>query len=679
MTDRTDLQFLATLPPGRDDRRRALAVVLVSALVFVLLAPFAKVRLAPVPAFIPIYESALVVFDLITAVLLFGQYGFLRSPALLVLAGGYLFTAGMTVAHALTFPGLFAPGGLLGAGPQSTAWLYMFWHGGFPLVVIAYARLKGATAPPAGPVRRVRPVILGCVAVVLAVVGALTALATGGDTLPAIMQGHGYTPLMRTVVTSTWALSVVALAALWRRRPYTVLDLWLMVVMCVWIFDIALSAVLNAGRFDVGFYAGRIYGLLAASFVLVVLLLEHGKLYMRVVETNRALAREVAERGRAQAEAAAANRAKSDFLSRMSHELRTPLNAILGFGQLLERRGGDERERESVQQILQAGRHLLRLINEVLDIARIEAGRMALSLEPVHVHEAVTRVLDLARPLAAARGIAMATSDPSTLDRYVMADAQRLQQVLLNLVSNAIKYNREGGVLTVAADDRADGRVRLTVSDTGPGIPPELRPRLFTPFERLGAGDGVEGTGLGLALSRRLMELMGGAIGVDSDVGEGSRFWIELPKASAPVATARAGAVSGTGAPVAGPTGVVLYVEDNAANVRLVESVLAFRPSVRLLTATSGAQALELARRSRPAAVLLDLHLPDIPGEDVFRALRADPALARTPVVVVSADATPGQIRRLLAAGVSDYLTKPLDIDRLLAVVDELLAAPRSP
>jgi PAS domain S-box-containing protein len=273
--------FLSTLPAAAGERRLALAVVAISTVIFLAAVPFAKLPLAPLAAFIPIYQSALVVNDLITAVLLFGQFSILRSRGLLLLASGYLFTAFMAASHALSFPGLFAPGGLLGAGPQTTAWLYMFWHGGFPLLVIAYALdRKPLNGPRGGAV--VSSIAAALVAVVL-----LTALATAGqDFLPAIMRGNHYTPALITVISSVWALSLVALVALWWRRPHSVLDLWLMVVLCAWLFDIGLSAVFNAGRFDLGFYAGRIYGLLAASLVLMVLLLDNGMLYSRLAETH---------------------------------------------------------------------------------------------------------------------------------------------------------------------------------------------------------------------------------------------------------------------------------------------------------------------------------------------------------------------------------------------------------
>jgi PAS domain S-box-containing protein len=289
--------FLPTLPASRFDRRLALAVVAVSTLIFAALAPFARLQLPEVWPFIPSYESALAINDLITAVLLYAQFRTFRARALLWLASGYLFTAFMAVVHALTFPGLFSPTGLLGAGPQSTAWLYMFWHCGFPLAVIGYA-LQKPNGGEAGPGFRSAggAVALSLIAVAAAVAG-LALLATAGQgALPAIMQGNGYTPLLIGVVSAVWALSFAALLALWLRRPHSVLDLWLMVVMCAWLFDIALAAVLNAGRFDLGFYAGRIYGLMAASFVLIVLLLETSALYSRLAASFEIERRRAAHR-----------------------------------------------------------------------------------------------------------------------------------------------------------------------------------------------------------------------------------------------------------------------------------------------------------------------------------------------------------------------------------------------
>jgi PAS domain S-box-containing protein len=274
--------FLSTVPPEGAQRRFAAAVALVSAAVFIALVPFGKRPLGEVWAFIPAYQSATVVTDLITAVLLFGQFAILGSRALAALGTGYLLTAFIAVAYALTFPGLFAPSGLLGTGPQTTAWLYMFWHVAFPLAVIVYARLDTGSRKSVDPAAR-RRIIAGCTFLAVALTGGLTALATlGGDTLPAIMSGHGYTSAMIGIVGLVWSVSLIALLVLWQRKPHSVLDLWMLVVLCAWVFDIGLSAVFNAGRFDLGFYAGRVYGLVGSTLVLLVLLLENGTLYARL-------------------------------------------------------------------------------------------------------------------------------------------------------------------------------------------------------------------------------------------------------------------------------------------------------------------------------------------------------------------------------------------------------------
>lgn len=270
----------------------ALAVVLVSLVVFVAAIPFAKVPLPASARFILAYDLVMAIIDLGTAALLFSQFGLLRSRALFVLSSGYVFTAALALAHALSYPGALSPTGLLGAGPQSTAWLYMFWHGGFPLFVIAYAFLKGGERRPDGPAAHPLVSLLYSTLALLPLVCGLTALATvGQDFLPAIMQGNRYSPSMVLTVSSVWLTSFAALVVLWWRRPHTVLDLWLMVVACAWIFDIALSAVFNAGRYDLGFYAGRIYGLIATSFVLIVLLVENTWIYARLLKEYERSAR----------------------------------------------------------------------------------------------------------------------------------------------------------------------------------------------------------------------------------------------------------------------------------------------------------------------------------------------------------------------------------------------------
>ena len=295
--------ILSMLPAGPFERRLALWVLLVSVAIFIALAPFAKVPLAQVPAFLPLYQSALCINDAMTALLLFGQARAARSRSLLVLASGYVFTALITLAHLLTYPAVFSPTGLLGAGLQSTAWLYMFWHAGFPLVVIAFAIIERG-ALERTPVNSVS-ISKGMLAATLAA-AALTLLATlGHDLLPEVIFRNRYTGVYPYVAGTVWALPMIAAAVLWRRRPHTVLDVWLMVVMCAWVFEIALGAVLNGGRYDLGFYFGRVYGLLAASFVLMVLLFEHSVLYARLLEARTAERRKTRELVAATAEMAA--------------------------------------------------------------------------------------------------------------------------------------------------------------------------------------------------------------------------------------------------------------------------------------------------------------------------------------------------------------------------------------
>jgi PAS domain S-box-containing protein len=391
--------------------------------------------------------------------------------------------------------------------------------------------------------------------------------------------------------------------------------------------------------------------------------------------------RDITERQRsaaarqAQRVAEEANRAKSEFLSRMSHELRTPLNSILGFAQLLDLEGGTPEQRESIHYILRGGRHLLELINEVLDIARIEEGRLPLSPEPVPVQELLLQSLNLVRPLATARALHLPTTLPEPCATHVLADRQRLQQVLLNLLTNAIKYNRPGGTVQVRCATVAADRLRIFVEDTGLGLTPDQVDRLFTPFERLGAEQSqIEGTGLGLALSQRLVQAMGGTIGVASTPGEGSSFWLELAVSEDPVERlARTGEFALALAQPGGRAARVLYVEDNLSNLKLIERLLAHRANVRLLSAMQGQLGLELAREHQPDLILLDLHLPDLAGDEVLRRLQGDATTRRIPVVIMSADATPNQIVRLRAAGARDYLTKPIDVARFLTVVDDLL------
>ena len=373
-------------------------------------------------------------------------------------------------------------------------------------------------------------------------------------------------------------------------------------------------------------------------------------------------------------EADRANSAKNEFLARMSHELRTPLNAVLGFAQLFHPETLSPEDCESVQQIIRGGQHLLNLINEVLDISRIEAGHLVIAPESVRLWDLAQEAAEMIRPLAGSRHVSVRVDDDVPGCPNAHADRQRLKQILLNLCSNAVKYNRPGGEVRISCSRTIPGLVRVAVRDRGYGIAAEKLPLLFTPFERLGAElSGVEGTGLGLALCKRLADAMGGALSVESQVGDGSTFYLDLPEAtSLPQASPVPADASVEAAPQAS-SGEVLYIEDTYANVRLMHRLLARRPGVQLLHAPDGASGLRLFAEHEPPIVMLDLHLPDMTGEEILRRIRAQTQNRQPYVAVLTADASMAQRQRVLAAGADAYLTKPLNVPEVLALLDRTL------
>lgn len=402
--------------------------------------------------------------------------------------------------------------------------------------------------------------------------------------------------------------------------------------------------------------------------------------YLLIGADNSARKRVEAELNQATAAAEKANRAKSEFLSGMSHELRTPLNAILGFAQLMGSAvpPPTPSQKRSLDQILKAGWYLLGLINEVLDLALIESGRLVLSPEPVSLAEVMLECGAMVEPQAQKRGISM-TFPQFDVPRFVKADRTRVKQILINLLFNAIKYNRPGGAVVVECVPRAPASIRISVRDSGAGLDPEQLAQLFQPFNRLGREAGAEeGTGLGLVVTKHLIDLMGGAIGAESTIGLGSTFWIDLTLTSAPqladwgtegVEATRPRMPEGT------PKRTLLYVEDNPANLELVEQIIARRPDLRLLSAVDGTLGIAYARAYHPEAILMDINLPGLSGIEVMKMLRADSSTAGIPIIALSSNAAPRDIETGLEAGFFSYLTKPIKINEFMDALDTALTS----
>jgi PAS domain S-box-containing protein len=391
-------------------------------------------------------------------------------------------------------------------------------------------------------------------------------------------------------------------------------------------------------------------------------------------------ARKLAESKLNEAMAAAekANRAKTDFISGMSHELRTPLNAILGFAQLVESGSPPPTpsQKRNLDQILKAGWYLLELINEILDLALIESGQLSLSREPVSLAEVILECQAMIEPQAQKRGIGM-TFPRFDAPCFISADRTRIKQVLINLLFNAVKYNKPGGAVTIACSRTRPGYVRISVGDTGPGLTPEQLAQLFQPFNRLGKETGAEeGTGIGLVVTKRLVDLMGGVIGAESTVGAGSVFWVELAVTAAPkfaVRETERAVLAHPQVPADTPLRTLLYVEDNPANLELIEQLVARRADLRMLSAADGNLGIEFARACLPEVILMDINLPGISGIEAMKILRADPATAHIPIIALSANAVPRDIEKALEAGFFNYLTKPIKVNQFMDALDVAL------
>jgi signal transduction histidine kinase/ActR/RegA family two-component response regulator len=639
---------LSLLDASPRARRIAEITLVLSVLVFAATLPFARMPLARVPAFIPAYQGAFVVNDIVTATLLFGQFSALRSRALLVLAGGYVYTAALAFIHQLTFPGAYAPTGLLGSGAQTTAWLFFFWHGGFPLFVIAYTLLTRKSREVRGPTGLA---IGSTLVAVLCLACGATVLATAGSAmLPAVMENDRYSSEMLAVVAVVWGLSPVALVILWLRRPHSVLDLWLMVVLGAWIFDVGLSAVFNSGRYDVGFYAGRIYGLLASSFILVVLLVETTRLHRalaaatrqlrglagtlqdrvreRTIElerANEALTNEIKERQQTSKQLVQAQKMEAigNLTGGIAHDFNNLLGVVIGnLGLLLDLRKDDAETADLAGDAFTAATRGAELTRQLLAFSR----RQSLQPRRVAVNDLIAETTKLLRrTLGANIDISL---DLGADVWTVVADPAQLESSITNLATNARDAMPKGGRLTITTGARyldadyaeqhsevaAGDYTAIEISDNGSGIPADKLNRIFEPF--FTTKEPGKGTGLGLSMVFGFVKQSGGHITVYSEEGVGTTFRIYLPRAveqDAVQAPPRPVELK----PAQGET--VLAVEDQPAMRKIVVRLLR-ELGYRVLEADNPKAALAILEKEEIDLLFTDVIMPGrMTGFDIAR------------------------------------------------------------
>ena len=611
--------FLVTAPAPLGGRRFALAIVIASFIAFCALAPFARIPLPRIEAFIPIYESTLALNDLLTATLLFIAFSRSRLRAVLFLASGYLFTSLMAVPHMLTFPGLFSSSGLLGAGPQTTAWLYMFWHGGFPLFVICYALLRRNEVASGRSHAGTPANMLSAAAGVVAGVCLLTLFATAGHHfLPRIMQGDGYTTAMVAVNVPVWLLSLVALAVLGSRLPYSILDLWLMVVVCAWMFDVALSTVLNSGRFDLGFYAGRLYGMLAASFVLIILLIEASRLYRRLDEALAVAEERNAELARSREELAQAQRLEAigQLTGGVAHDFNNLLTVVVGNLDLILRARDDAEKIERLAQgAMKAAQRGERLVRQLLTYARKQVTRP----ETVNPNQLIVDIENLMRQVIGEQIEVVTMLSPVLAPAQI--DPAQLETALLNLVINSRDAMTGGGRITIEtrnvtldrqyADSNPEvtsgSYVMVAVSDCGAGMTPAVLARAFDPF--FTTKEVGKGSGLGLSQVYGFTKTAGGHVKIDSELGVGTTVKLYLPKSSDRPIMPEAGTESASFRPASGHETILIVEDDEDVLAVAAESLREL--GYQVVTALNAAQALEILRGNQPVELLFsDVIMP---------------------------------------------------------------------
>lgn len=715
------IPFLSPLSSERKEHGLTRFLLLIAVCVFLILLPFAKIPLWRFPLFVLIYQTALIVIDLITVVLLFGQYTIIRARSLLCLICGYILTSFFELTHALSFPGGFSAGGLVTGGMQTTPWLYVFWHAGFPLSVITYSLLKTREQTSRWNIAHSPSDLPFACTAVLIIAAAIEILCVlGHPVLPILLVNERATSTLATIMLGVWGLCIAALFLLWRKPTKSVLDEWLMVVMCTWLFEVGLSSTFNGGRYDLGYYAGRVFGCIATGFVLLKLLLANGTLHARLVDAHRKEVRDSSDlRELSQRLESAnlqleehnrllqdANRMKSDFLASMSHELRTPLNAIIGFSDVLKDGLVGElttEQHEYVIDIFESGQHLLSLINDVLDLSKIEAGKMSLDLEFIDIDSILRNGLAIVREKATLRHINLKLDIPGTIGT-MQGDARKTKQIIYNLLSNAVKFTPDHGLVTLAASivEREEVEhwtspattvvtrplpasefahfLEISVTDTGHGIDITDAPRLFQAFSQLDTSlsRAHEGTGLGLALVLKLAQLHAGTVALASSKTVGSCFTVWLPWRAQLPELALSGQPAPTSLHVLSPSDLslvpadqrlALVIEDNQQAVDLINLQLR-AAGFAVLHAATAEQARELLRLKLPSLIVLDILLPDANGWDFLAQLKAgDAPLSKVPVVIVSILADRGRGRIL---GAAEVLQKPVKYEDLLASLSGL-------
>lgn len=657
----TSPEMLAEAGPSSVARRLAAAVIVFVAAWVIVWAPHAREPLPAFPAALAAYQMALVGFDLTTAVMLWSQYGISRLPALLPLAAAYLFSAVMAVAHALSFPGLVFASGLFGDTGQTTAWLYFAWHAGFPLFLIAYARMRSRR--PTNPQHRSAEFLasvlsaLGLAAVFVGVCG------WSSEVLPTLMVGASDAPTKVLVAVVTSLVAVLAGVMVWRGRSSSVLDLWIVVALFSWIGDSLLAAVLNHARYDLGWYMGRLCGLLANAVVFGALLRENFNLSAR-------LARASIELEKSNADLAQASRMKSQFLANMSHEIRTPMNAIIGFSNLLAKTPLNDRQRDFVHKVGLSSRHLLGVINDILDFSKVEAGVLVFEHETFALETMLTGIVDLIIERADAKGLEVIVDCAPDVPKHLVGDSLRLGQILLNYLNNAVKFTPRGEiVVTVRVAQQSPGEVllRFEVRDTGIGLSEEQMESLFQSFRQadISTTRRFGGTGLGLAISKKLAEMMDGSVGVQSKPGQGSVFWFT---ARLEVGRAPERSISSD---IEGSVALrrVLVVDDNA-HARSVVSHMLKNLGMTAVAMGGGLAALQELRRASLSGepyegVFLDWRMPDMDGIELARRIR-DLGFAELPIVImVTGFGREEVLAEAASVDIQSVLVKPINASLL--------------